>query len=259
MRGPLVLFGAWLLALAPVLAADPASTYASLSALPDLSGWWHIQPQGPPALLRMLAKPPPLRVELLSRFREALAARMTRVGTDFCRPLQFVGVQNGSGFEDTLELLFTPGRVTLTTETGLIRRIYTDGRPLPVDPDETNTGTSVGHWEGEILVVETTGLAHTAQFPERFAGAVPIGRGARVTERISLKRQDMLEIRSVLIAPDLMAAPYETTTFYVRETGYVAHELTNCPDSDRLIDPITHLQRFDLTPPADLPPPPSSR
>jgi len=255
-----LLLGACLLGLTPVRAAERGLTYASLSALPDFSGWWHLQNQGgPPPLLRMLTKPPPLRAELLPKFRAALVARVARVGADYCRPPQFVGFQNGSGFEDTIELLFTPGRVTLTTETGLIRRIYTDGRPLPVDPDETNTGTSVGHWEGKVLIVRTVGLLHTAQFPERFADAPPIGGHVRVTERISLKSRDMLEIQSTMVAPDLMAAAFEITTRYVREPGYVAHELTNCPDFDRLVDPATHLMRYDLTPPADLPPPPRGR
>ena len=38
------------------------------------------------------------------------------------------------------------------------RRIYTDGRTMPADLDPTNTGTSIGRWEGETLVVETRGI-----------------------------------------------------------------------------------------------------
>jgi len=259
VRRALSLFGVCLLAVTPVPAGETGLSYASLSTLPDFSGWWHIQNQGPPPLVQMLAKPPPLRAELLPKFQAALAALLARGGADYCRPPQFVGFQNGGGFEDTIEFLFTPGRVTLTTEAGLIRRIYTDGRPLPLDPDETNTGTSVGRWDDNVLVVQTVGLMHTAQFPVRFTGALPIGDDVRVSEFISLKSRDLLEIRSVMIAPDLMAAPYEITTLYVREAGYIAHELTNCPDSDRVIDPATHLMRFDLTPPADLATPPGRR
>src|ERR1700689_2367908 len=41
----------------------------------------------------------------------------------------------------------------------VVRRIYTDGRPIPADPDLTWLGYSVGHWEGDTtLVVETVGF-----------------------------------------------------------------------------------------------------
>ncbi len=58
-----------------------------------------------------------------------------------------------------IEFLFTPGRVTVLTEAYMqVRRIYTDGRKLPDDPDPQFNGNSVGHWEGDTLVVETVGL-----------------------------------------------------------------------------------------------------
>ncbi len=41
-----------------------------------------------------------------------------------------------------MKILFTPGRVIITTDHGLIRRSHTDGRPVPKDPCDTLTGTS---------------------------------------------------------------------------------------------------------------------
>jgi hypothetical protein len=38
------------------------------------------------------------------------------------------------------------------------RTIYLDGRKLPDDPEPTWYGYSVGHWDGNALVVETTGF-----------------------------------------------------------------------------------------------------
>ena len=59
-----------------------------------------------------------------------------------------------------MEFLLTPGQVTIVIEAyNQIRHIYTDGRPLPEDPDPTFYGTSVGHWEGDTLVAETVGFA----------------------------------------------------------------------------------------------------
>ena len=55
--------------------------------------------------------------------------------------------------------MFTPGKVTIIQEAYMqVRRIFTDGRPLPEDPDPTYNGSSVGHWEGDTLVATTVGL-----------------------------------------------------------------------------------------------------
>src|SRR5258708_4429919 len=41
----------------------------------------------------------------------------------------------------------------------MVRRIYTDGRPIPKDPDLLWMGTSVGHWEGDsTFVVDSVGF-----------------------------------------------------------------------------------------------------
>jgi hypothetical protein len=40
----------------------------------------------------------------------------------------------------------------------MFRIIYTDGRPLPVDPQPSWLGYSIGHWDRDVLVVETIGL-----------------------------------------------------------------------------------------------------
>src|SRR5437899_1157400 len=61
---------------------------------------------------------------------------------------------------NAMESLFTPGRVTMLGESdgNRLRRIYTDGRPHPDDPDPTWLGHSIGHWEGDTLVVDTVGF-----------------------------------------------------------------------------------------------------
>ena len=48
--------------------------------------------------------------------------------------------------------------IALLYELGGFRQIYTDGRELPKDPNPTWMGYSVGHWEGDTLVVETAGF-----------------------------------------------------------------------------------------------------
>ena len=135
-------------------------------------------------------------------------------GSCHCRPRQFTGYSGG--FVESVELLFTPDRVTLTNESGLIRRIYTDGRSLPGEVDPSNSGMSVGHWEGETLVVETIGIDPQALYPEPIAGAVPIGRNVKITERISLRDADTLQFEITTTAPEIFIAPDRRTRLYKR-------------------------------------------
>lgn len=52
----------------------------------------------------------------------------------------------------------SPGVVALLYELGGFRTIYTDGRALPKDPNPTWMGYSIGHWDGDTLVVESAGF-----------------------------------------------------------------------------------------------------
>ena len=57
------------------------------------------------------------------------------------------------------EIISLPGRVLIIYEyQHLIRQIYTDGREHPKDLTPTYMGNSIGKWEGNALVVDTTGF-----------------------------------------------------------------------------------------------------
>jgi hypothetical protein len=232
--------------------ALPGATYASLQSLPDFSGFWNF---GEPQSVEIARDPPPMRPEAIARIRNSRAQDLDPDPRRYCKPYQFVGYSGG--FFDSVEFLFTPGRVTLTNESGLIRRIYTDGRSLPKDVEPTNTGTSVGHWEGTTLVVETRGLNPEAKFPQPGPGAATLGKDAHITERIRLKDSNTLEFDITVVAPSVLTAPDHRTRIYTRATKKkTAREVSFCSDHDRSIDPASGKQRFDMTPPADLPPPP---
>ena len=57
------------------------------------------------------------------------------------------------------EFIVRPEETWLTSETvNNVRRIYTDGRKLPVDPQPAWVGYSVGKWEGDTLIVDAAGF-----------------------------------------------------------------------------------------------------
>lgn len=233
--------------------ALPGTTYASLAELPDWSGWW-LATVARTSEAEIASQPPPFKPQA-ARARRALLAADAPVPLAYCRPREFTG-QSG-GFTEAMELLFTPGRVTLTTERGLLRRIYTDGRRMPEDLEHTNTGTSIGRWEGDTLVIETRGIDPRIPFPERSAGGIPFGENVVIRERVYLVDDDTLRFDIETVAPDIFTEPYRSSQLYRRLGKTMANEISWCSESDRSLDPRTGEQRFDTTPPPDLPPPPS--
>ena len=249
---PFVAALAALLLVAGNVAAQTTATAAQTAGLPDWSGWWGHSVPMPDELQR---NPLPLKPEIRAAM---LAAQRSNPRVDplvYCRPQQFTG--SSGGFTEAVEFLFTPGRVTITNEMGLIRRIYTDGRTLPEDADFSNTGFSVGRWEGQTLVVDTVGINPQARYPGSAPGAPAIGRNVHITERIVLKDPGTLQFDIVTEAPDVLTEPDRRTRLYTRVPKTAANEITFCSDDDRSLDQASGQQRFDMTPPKDLPPPPA--
>jgi hypothetical protein len=232
-------------------AAPAQATYDSLKLLPDWSGWWGLEG---PLSAEFGVTSPPWKPELAAAIQKISKSNDGGFRGLYCRPSEFTGYSGG--FVESVEFLFTPGRVTLTNESGLIRRIYTDGRTSPVDVDPSTTGTSVGRWEGQTLVVETSGIKPTALYPQPAPSAVPVGRNVRIVERISLRDPQTLQFEITMTAPDIFTTSDQRMRIYSRVPKRIAAQISFCTDFDRAIDPDTGKQRFDLTAPADLPPPP---
>ena len=138
---------------APVPRADG---YAELERLPDWSGVWAPDwsllfgggAGGPPPQPQLT----PAAAEKLAAFRAKQAAEgVDQYAQAHCIPPGMPGIMRQPY---PIEILFTPGRVTIFAETySQARRIYTDGRALPDDPDTLFNGTSVGRWNGDTLLV----------------------------------------------------------------------------------------------------------
>lgn len=263
---PIVL-AAGLAAAGPVCAAGKTGTsgssespaaYASLARWPRLAGMWvplvpfFMPPdpsQPPPA-----APPREIKPEVGARYAEAVRQFLAAGPTDrgYCLPAKFGGrMPYGAG--GSFELLYTPGRVTMAVENGLVRRVYLSDAPSAQALEESRGGTSIAHWEGQTLVIETTGIAHDAWL----VAGLAVGNGARATERISLDDPDNLRVESIVTAPDILTAPVKTVTLYRRVPGRQFTEFDTCVGDDRSFDQANKAERFDATPPPDLPPPPA--
>jgi hypothetical protein len=152
------------------------------------------------------------------------------------------------------EILPSPGRLTLLDGRGLVRRVYLRDTTPQDALDESPGGISIARWEGRTLFVQTTGLDPDNQL---IIPDTELGRGARIEERISLVAADELEIVTTVMAPELYKAPVTSTSRYRRMQDRTFVEYSDCGnEEDRALDPATGGERFDMTPPADLPPPP---
>jgi hypothetical protein len=247
----------WVLIAATAFSVN-AATKPSTSApvLPDWSGWWGAAVTSADDLFKAFdaIMNAPWQPEAAATMRAFAASGPGSSPGDYCQPLRFNGF---TGFGDiNVEFLFSSGRVTILDEAGRVRRIATDGRRLPTNADTSDMGTSVGHWEAETLVIETVGIAPDTRFPTQAARAPRMGRNVRIVERIALKSRDVLEIELTVTASELLTAPFKTTQRYERQHDHEYSAFSDCVPGDRGYDAASGKQRFDLTPPVDLPPPP---
>jgi hypothetical protein len=119
---------------------------------------------------------------------------------------------------NAFELLTTPGRITMLGEVdgNRMRRIYMDGRPHPEDPDLTLHGHSIGHWDGETLVIDTTAIAPQAFIAISEAVGIPNNGDMHILERLHLASPDVLYDDLEITAPKVLNASWKTTRIFRR-------------------------------------------
>jgi len=104
------------------------------------------------------------------------------------------------------EIVQIPGRVLMFFEQQHIwREIWTDGRPLPKDPDPSWLGYSVGHWEGDMLVVETVGF-NDKEWVDLYGN--PRTSTTHLTERYRRLDHDTLEQQIIIDDPRVYTKPW---------------------------------------------------
>jgi hypothetical protein len=120
---------------------------------------------------------------------------------------------------NAMEFLFTPGRVSILGEMdgNRLRRIYTDGRGHPDDPDPSFHGHSIGHWEGQTLVVDTVGILPEAYIAPSESVGLPNNGDMHILERIHLAAPDKLEDDLEISAPHVLTKPWKTSRYLFRQ------------------------------------------
>ena len=87
------------------------------------------------------------------------------------------------------------------------RPIYLDGRPHPKDLDPSYYGHSVGHWEGDTLVIDTVGINERGWLDAR---GIPNTNQVHLTERITRLDFSTLRYELTIDDPGAYTAPWST-------------------------------------------------
>jgi hypothetical protein len=200
---------------------------------PDFSGVWQVEPPPPGEIERLYGKEMasgPLAtagddVNLHSKYfmnifidykrgeepitaaaRKAMTARPTQGGGErpalsYCLP---TGMPNRWFYDRPLTIFQTPKQLGIFYEAdGAFREIHTDGRKLPDDPFPSWMGYSTGHWDGDILIVDSNGYNDRT----RLSGGYPHSEAMHIQERFHRRDFGHLDIDITIDDPTMLTKP----------------------------------------------------
>ncbi len=196
----------------------------------DFSGVWETNHQSTNGYRGMTdeAGIPPRTPWAEQVFRSRITGRPTKekpglppaLGNDPIMSCNPYGIPRLLFYTNPLEFFHTPDRILMLFEwQRATREIWMDGRQLPVDPDPRWMGYSVGRWEGDTLVVDTSGFDDRAWLDQY--GNV-YSADMRFQERWKRTGRDTLEVVYRLEDPKSYTRPWVSTTKAFRRS---AHEL----------------------------------
>jgi len=175
---------------------------------PDITGIW--MPNGLKYLINIAAdlKPDevPFQPWALALYQERRANHGRDDPNNRCLPS---GMPEKEAVTSPFKIMQFPGEMVILYESRTIfREIFTDGRPLPKDPNPTWQGYSIGRWEGDDFVVETNGLNDKIWMD---TNGHPITEAAHITEHFRRKDFGHMDIQITIDDPKAYTKPWTIT------------------------------------------------
>ena len=110
------------------------------------------------------------------------------------------------GLPHLTKAVHTPKLLVLLYEVNAMsRQIFTDGRPLPVDPTPGWNGYSTAKWDGDTLVVQTAGFRDNLWLD---TSGSPMSDVAKMTERLRRPNYGTIEIELTVDDPKVYTRPW---------------------------------------------------
>jgi hypothetical protein len=241
-------------AAVPQSKAEQAKAWRDIAALPDFwQGTW----QSVSPIADDFPTPPDYTSTALSYIKNYKPVEDSPFAN--CKPLGLPFVMNIGGMP--MKFFQSPGMIALYIESsGMTRFIHTDGREHSERPNPTYLGESIGHWEGDTLVVDTTGFAPDTLFqmgkldkktlaqgdPSPLAGVIfgTHGPNLRLVERMRLLDFNTLQIQTTIYDDTVFKRPYSLPPRrYIRgiERKNESQEWA-CTDNRDFLDPSGKLE-----------------
>jgi hypothetical protein len=191
--------------------ANAPSATANLPFDPhDFSGVWMGRGQGPIGVLS--SKPPEMTAWAQARYdvaKPGLGPRAQPLGNDpmmACDPVGYPRIAHGGAYP--IEFVLTKDRlIEFFDYFYTYRTIWLDGRPLPTDPEPTWYGYSVGHWDGNTLVVEVAGFNDESWLD---TDGHPHSDQMRIEERFQRVDHDTIQSTMTITDPIAYKSPWVT-------------------------------------------------
>ncbi len=139
---------------------------------------------------------------------------------DRCLTRGMPGVMLPGAYNMGIEIFQAPDQVAITIEmVHETRIVYLDGRDPPPANMQFDLGYSIGHWEGDTLVIETTNFR-----PFMSESPAPNSDQLHITERITLKNPDQIHYEAWVEDPVIMEGAYKLDFPWVRNEDYGMYE-----------------------------------
>jgi hypothetical protein len=223
-----------------------ATRASAFAKLPDWTGvwqsaaWWPLDVSGRPVggeatLQRTLqtTREPPYNAKWAATYQEAMkdtAAIAERVRTFKVCERTFPQVMEAPWM---FQVAVLPEETLIVFENGQVRHIYTDRRGHPAGDDlwPTPLGDSIGHWEGETLVVDTVARVAEPLGPRAWFSV--LSEQAHFTERLRRTQADEIEDQLTIEDPETLARPWQMTLRFKHLADMKRMIPTNCTENDR--------------------------
>ena len=220
---PWVLLG--LLSCSAQSSAPVSQRVEKFAQLPDWKGIWVAEgmdadvsgypaENGPAWNMQLLGRDAPWNAATAQKFAASLKTLLAADATRRAMGWGYPAMMDGP---PPLQFLITPEETLVVNMYRDVRHVYTDGRPHPAAQDlwPTPWGDSVGHWEGDTLVIDTVAVKRPSVIP--FLPPMLTGK-ARYVERLRKTGPDRIESQLTIEDPDTLAKPWVIKVAYQRAT-----------------------------------------